>query len=310
MQSECNKTDNISNYIEENECDIVFLSETWIPKDNDFTCNQLTPNGYAIHHVSRVGKLGGGVGIVTRNVLRAKPIEVERYASFEHAVARMKWQDMYLTAVVYRPPGHNKEFLSEFANLLEPYTLKNDRLLICGDFNIHVDNKLDSSVTNFLEILSNFGLVQNIREPTHRSGHTLDLVITRSDDDLFSGMPKTSELFSVHLAIKFQYTTQAIIDERHTILFRKLKQLDINRFKEEISDLNQKFSSQNIDSLVDTYNTTMQTAIDKLAPVCQKCVKNQTLKPWIDEVVFEARKQRRKLERNMLKTMKNIEAVL
>ena len=124
-------------------------------------------------------------------------------------------------------------------------------------------------------------------------------------------MPKTSELFSDHLAIKFQYKTQAKIDERHTISFRKLKQLDINRFKEEISDLNQNFSSQNIDSLVDTYNTTMQTAIDKLAPVCQKRVKkNQTLKPWIDEEVFEARKQRRKLERNMLKNMKNIEAVL
>ena len=34
------------------------------------------------------------------------------------------------------------------------------------------------------ELLQSFGCVQHVAEPTHSAGHTLDLVITRSDTSI------------------------------------------------------------------------------------------------------------------------------
>ena len=45
----------------------------------------------------------------------------------------------------------------------------------------------------------------------------------------------------------------------------------------------------------------MQSALDKVAPICGKRIKTQTPRPWVDEEVISERKLRRKLERKMLK---------
>ena len=51
-------------------------------------------------------------------------------------------------------------------------------ILITVDFNFHVDDSSDKSAMSFLDIFSTFGLLQHVREPTHRCGHSLDLVLS------------------------------------------------------------------------------------------------------------------------------------
>jgi len=51
-------------------------------------------------------------------------------------------------------------------------------MLITGNFNLHVDKCSDKSVPSFLDTCSTFGLKQHVREPTHRNGHALDLVLS------------------------------------------------------------------------------------------------------------------------------------
>ncbi len=310
VQSACNKVDSISNYIEENKSDIVFLCETWINENNDFTCDQFTPRDHTTHHVPRIGKRGGGVGIITRKSLRAQPITDKPFQSFEHATVRLKTQVTHLTLiVVYRPPGYmNEQFITEFSTVLETHSLKKDRIIICGDFNIHLDKITDDATIKFTSLLREFGLVQHTSSPTHRSGHILDLVITRVDDDYMFNEPKPCELFSDHFDLKFQYKLSTSPEDRTTISFRKLKELDIDKFKKEISLLNNvDYTKHDTDSLLNVYNVTMRNALDIVAPLRQKRIKVQTLKPWIDEEVIRERTLRRSLERKMLKD-KNIES--
>ncbi len=52
-----------------------------------------------------------------------------------------------------------------------------DEVIICDDFNIHVIKPDDPNTKKFMDILSQFNLVQHINEPTHKLGNTLDLII-------------------------------------------------------------------------------------------------------------------------------------
>ena len=299
LQSACNKVDAISDFILENDCDIAFLTETWVSEDNNFVCQQFTPNGFSTYHISRVGKLGGGVGIVIRNSIKTIPMELDKFKSFEYVAVRLNYKSEYVTLVdIYRPPGYvSNDFLNEFSQLLEHFTLQKDRVLLCGDFNIHFENKNNTAVTKFNKLISAFGLKQHVEEPTHTSGHTIDLVLTRSDDTLISP-PEANQLFSDHFAVCFRYGLHKPRIVPSTIRYRKLRQLNLTQFKEDLSHLKNVDTSENcLDTLMCDYNTILRNALDKHAPIITKRVKGPTAKPWYDDDIHKEKNTRRKLER-------------
>ena len=58
------------------------------------------------------------------------------------------------------------------------------KLLIAGDLNFHVDDPTDKDACTFLHILDSTNLEQYVIGPTHRDGHTLDVVISRRSNNL------------------------------------------------------------------------------------------------------------------------------
>ena len=64
-----------------------------------------------------------------------------------------------------------------------------ESLILTGDFNFHVDVASDSDAQVFLDLLTSIGLKQHVTVPTHISGHTLDLLITRENDPVISSVP-------------------------------------------------------------------------------------------------------------------------
>ena len=92
-------------------------------------------------------------------------------------------------------------FLSEFSNLLEQIITDPKPIIIFGDFNLHVDLPNDEAALKFLDqLLKTFGLEQHVNVATHRCGHTLDFVTTRSYDDLVSNFNVTDPIIFDHLA--------------------------------------------------------------------------------------------------------------
>lgn len=76
--------------------------------------------------------------------------------------------------IIYRPPN---VFIQEFAELLSHFISKYDKIIILGDFNIHVCCPSQTFDTDFMDTLESFNLTQAIQEPTHSKGHTLDRVL-------------------------------------------------------------------------------------------------------------------------------------
>ncbi|CAH3018439.1 unnamed protein product [Porites evermanni] len=86
----------------------------------------------------------------------------------------------------------------EFSTYLESILLSKEHLVIAGDCNIHVDVPHDPDSLKLLDLLQSVGLQQHITEPTQIQGHTLDLVITRSSDDILNKVPVVDRFISDH----------------------------------------------------------------------------------------------------------------
>ena len=55
-----------------------------------------------------------------------------------------------------------------------------------GDINLHIDNIDDQETQMLLDSLAAFTLTQHVRIPTHYKGHTLDAIITATEDEHFN----------------------------------------------------------------------------------------------------------------------------
>ena len=101
----------------------------------------------------------------------------------------------YYFVLIYRPPSSNtSDFLNEFENLVTSLAIIPGRLLILGDFNIHFDNALSQGVSRITNILASTGLVQHVIGSTHRSSHTLDVVISRKEDTILTSPVPTEHI--------------------------------------------------------------------------------------------------------------------
>jgi len=67
------------------------------------------------------------------------------HTSFEMLVLNVKKKKITFenTSGYCRPPGHHKDCIKEFADFLSELVLAVDKVLIVGDFNIHVDYEKD-----------------------------------------------------------------------------------------------------------------------------------------------------------------------
>ena len=197
--------------------------------------------------------------------------------------------------VIYRPPSTCLgQFTDEFSTLLEQLVLSTGYLLIVGDFNIHVDDSSNPEAANFLSLIESFGLNQMVTVATHKNGHTLDLVITRSSEpqgavvDIVSKDPALSD----HVAVK-----------RRMIKYRNFKSLDSRALADSFSK-SPLFSSNftDVSDLTDSYYNSLSAIIDDFAPMKTRTVTMRPNARWYTPTIDEAKKSRRKAERKWRRT--------
>ena len=170
------------------------------------------------------------------NACSLKLIKTSVFKSFEHMTVRVvSGSSQYHIFIIYRPPPSavNKltftGFMDEFTEFLAEAVMTTGKLLILGDFNIHV-NSSSSESNKFQSLLDMYNLSQNVTSPTHNHGHTLDLVITRTDDETINKTAVTDRLISDHSAITLSLNTSRPPRPTKTVTFRSFKKLDRDAF--------------------------------------------------------------------------------
>ena len=202
------------------------------------------------------------------------------------------------TAVIYRPS--NKSVLS-FANDFLDYMERNinspGRLLLTGDFNIHVNNLESPDTNTFLDVLDSFGLHNHIGFPTHHLNNTLDLVIT-SGQDKFIESSRPGRLFFDHNMVYFNLTTPRQSNKTKEITYRKLKNINIVNFSKDVESHLTTIHTDSLplDGKIRLYRGTLEEILDKHAPLRTKRVPDRVKIPWFNDEVAAAIHDRKKAE--------------
>ena len=145
----------ISNLITDSEIDIFVMTETWHTCSVDLPLRRAAPISFVIVDAPRPGHNAygrpnhGGIVIVCRESFNLRIIAMPIHPkSFELLVCHLSsaFSNLILV-VVYRPSSHTitDEFFEEFTALLEIVFIYSCTVIICGDFNVHVDDANDTS---------------------------------------------------------------------------------------------------------------------------------------------------------------------
>ncbi|XP_071965651.1 uncharacterized protein [Antedon mediterranea] len=302
-----NKTTEFVDFVIEHNLDVVALSETWLKPEDTSVIGNITPNGYSLKHAPRAGtKRGGGVALLYKESIAVKCYDTGLLPkSFELLNVEIvsNASSVFLVAV-YRPQSKStgcslNVFTEEFSTLVDHYVLKPAPILFVGDFNIHVDMPNDADAILFQNLLVASSLQQHVSTPTHRHGHTLDLLITRSSDPpVFSNLnviDGISDHYAItcNLLIKKPPVITKSIETRHwnAINFETLCK-DITQ-----SDLGTSLSNLDLSSKVRLYVTTLSELLDKHAPPKKRTVKVRPNTSWYNSDIYAEKRTKRKLEK-------------
>ena len=305
-QSARSKTDEIVQYIIENDIDATFITETWISENDQVEQGDLKPSGYDYQHIPRKSRQGGGIAVIYRSTAKLKLLKPAfQPDSFELLEAYLtSGNQTIILVIVYCPQRPDPDqyvptsvFMDEFKHVINRHISSPNKLLVLGDFNFHMDIPSDPDTKKLQSILKDTGLEQQVHEPMHILGHTLDLIITRKSDTLVSNI-KVDMLISDHFTILFDTHMQKPPPERKRLIFRKIKSIDVLSFRNDVKDILTSLEpSTNSDGLIQLYNTSLQSVLDKHAPLKQCMVTVWHHTPYYTDNIRDAKAECRLAEK-------------
>ncbi|KAI5086606.1 hypothetical protein C0J45_23322, partial [Silurus meridionalis] len=168
---------------------------------------------------------------------------------------------------VYRPPGPYADFLQEFACFLSDLLINFDKVLLVGDFIIHVDNVNDALGLAFVDLLNSFGVKQNVTGPTRRFNHTLNLIISHGADATdFDILPQSDDITDHYLKL---YTLPVEQSSRVSPCYRPGRTIvptTKDSFLNNLSDLSEfltkPITANNLDEMVNNIDLILTSTLD------------------------------------------------
>ena len=137
--------------------------------------------------------------------------------------------------IVYRLTTSIPSFLCEFESLFDELTMVPGELIITGDFNLHCEIPNAPGVKTLKDLLSENNLQQHVTKPTHKAGHTLDLVIPRASSSIIS----TTDVYDASISDHFSVLFNLIISYPSSVpkvkLARDMCSFSYTKFEDDLS---------------------------------------------------------------------------
>ena len=293
-----NKLNGFMNYVKKS-LNVIAFAETKI--DDSFPSSQFYVNDMKKPLRLDVSEKSGGLLVYVDNNISSKQVFPKSMQGTKFQIIALEinlQKHKFILFVIYRPP---KDDLSAFLNVLseslDETLTKFDRFIIMGDFNANTENK---SLKQFIDEYRCKSLIGSNTCFKSENGSCIDLIL--SNHPFSHQQNKTFETgFSDHHHLI--YTMLKSKYERlppKRIVYRDLKNFDMNQFKNEI--LNQCNDENELQNL----NEKIEKIMDTLAPYKQKLIRGNN-KPHITKALRKEIMTRLRLKNRYNKTKSEID---
>ena len=285
------KSTAICDTVSAEQLDVLAITETWHRTADDLPLKRFAPPGYAIVDAPRCNpsaSRGGGVALLSSNRFTAKRLSLAVQPTTFEVVACSLYSatTSAVYVVVYRPTSQapSESFYEELTQLFEIVAAYCSQVVICGDFNIHVNEPGDRDGQRLNELLASFDLVQTVSGPTHCADNTLDLVITRRDCQPTDCDVQPPGVISDHGLIVCRFASAPFAAKRVITELRSWKKLDLEAFtaslrSSALCDDVSKLRQLTADKMFALYDGTLRSIVDKHVTAYKAAVCEHYLSP-------------------------------
>ncbi|KAL0153113.1 hypothetical protein M9458_051569, partial [Cirrhinus mrigala] len=184
---------------------------------------------------------------------------------------------------------------------------KRHKVLIVGDFNIHVDIENDALAAAFTDILNSIGVRQHVSGPTHCRNHTLDLILSHGIDVNAVEILQQSDDISDHYLVScILQITKTVNSTPYYKYGRTITSTTKDCFLSNLPDLSEFLSmsnsSEKLDDVTETIDSLFSRTLDTVAPLRLRKIKENCPTPWYNEHTRALKRAARKMERSWRKT--------
>ncbi|XP_022778991.1 uncharacterized protein LOC111320602 [Stylophora pistillata] len=315
-QSLQKKSGSVCDIISSNRLDIFAITETWLNcKGNNISLAEIlnTVKDFKVIQIPRENAKGGGVALFLRKAFTMTRNSGSNFTSFEHLDVYISHGKFKIRLVlIYRPPPSKKNklttliFFEEFSQLVEILTEDcTHPLAIVGDFNFHVDTPNNQDALKFNDLLDSMNLVQHVEGSTHRGNHTLDLIITRREEELIANVQVLPDVYSDHKVVSCTMNYSKPPSSKVLITYRSTKTLDATKLQTDINNILSKIDSlfePSLDHLMSLYNRDLKDIYNTAAPIQSRWIKQRFHAPCYNQDLRQVKREKRPLERKLKKS--------
>ena len=269
-------------YFLSNNISMAIITESCLQNTEEDACrlstSEFSTGLFSAIPSNKQDRMEGGILLVHRKSYKADLIDEVFTCSFQATKFKIQVNKCNITLLSsYHPPYSavspftERMFIDDFTEWICDQLVMTDhgnKLLIWGDFNIHMNDESDENAGNFMDIIMTLGLEQHVHFPTHKAGNTLDLVMTELGSKLEVTKCSACPFWSDHCAADFivKLPMHSTVQEADTIHVRTLCELDYERLIDDmhISDL---LSMNDLSKLVGATENNILNALDSQAPL-------------------------------------------
>lgn len=296
--------------VEAQQFDILVFSETWLSdqiSDDDLHIPNFSPP----FRCDRVGRIGGGVAIYTRQGIPAverKDLHVQGLEALwiEITVKSRK----LLIGGFYRPPDANNNYWQLIEHSIDQaFSVNCDNIIVTGDFNInvqHTSNKLS-------RLISSYNGHQLINSPTHfteTTSSTIDIIFVKSADNVIKGFvsdPFIPNLTRFHCPVVCVLKCNKSKPSNYKRRIWLYDQGNYDEFRNQLSSKDWSFiNNDNTDAVADEIADTILKCASNTIPNKIVTIRPNDL-PHINNNIRKLIKTRRKLH-SIAKRVNTVEA--
>ena len=145
----------------------------------------------------------------------------------------------------------------------------------------------------FINILNTFDFTQHVNMPTHNSGHLLDYVIARKDNNLLTNII-VSDFISDHRVLHASLTCQRPHPARKQIQVRALRRINDVALNDDPAGIEVDTECGDVNTVAIQYDDCMRKLLDKHAHLKTIQVVERPMNDWINDDILALKIKRRR----------------